>query len=152
MVVSSVVSGVLVAVAQGALGAVGFYLVGLPSAVLWGTAMALLSFLPLFGASLVWLPAAGILAVQGRWVAAIVLVLWGALVVGLVDNVLRPMLLSGGTKMHPLVAFLAVIGGLTAFGIIGFLLGPIVAVVGQTVIEALRGNEDTPPVEPPVAA
>ena len=75
--------------------------------------------------------------------AAIFLVLWGALVVGLVDNILRPMLLSGGGKMHPLVAFIAVIGGLSAFGMIGFLLGPIIAVVGQTVIETLRKPTDS---------
>jgi predicted PurR-regulated permease PerM len=144
VVASSVVSGVAVAAAQGALGAVGFYLVGLPSALLWGTAMALLSFLPLVGPAVVWLPAAVVLAAQGRWIAAIFLVAWGVIAVGLVDNVLRPMLMSGGTNMHPLVAFLSVVGGLSAFGMIGFLLGPIIAVVGQTVIETLRQDAEAP--------
>ena len=90
----------------------------------------------------VWLPAAVVLAVQGRWIAAIFLVAWGALAVGLIDNVLRPMIISGSTNMHPFVSFIAVIGGMQAFGVIGFLLGPMIAVTGQAVIETLRGDRD----------
>ena len=151
VVASSVISGVVVAVVQGVLGGFGFYLVGLPSVVLWGTAMALLSFLPVVGPSLVWLPAAVILAVQGRWVAAIFLVAWGAVAVGLIDNILRPMLISGSTKMHPFVAFIAVLGGMQAFGVIGFLLGPMIAVAGGAVLETLRGDGDVPATNVPAA-
>jgi predicted PurR-regulated permease PerM len=110
-----------------------------------------LSFLPVVGASLVWGPTAIVLAIQGRWVAAIGLAVWGALAVGLVDNFLRPMLISGRTQMHPLLTFLAVLGGIQAFGMLGLFLGPVLVALVTGVLDVYRatvrgelGSKDPP--------
>ena len=139
VVFSSVYGGMAVALAQGVLGGIAFAVLGLPSPVLWGTVMAVLAFLPLIGAFVVWAPAALVLLAQGRWIAALVLLLWGGLVVGLVDNFLRPMLISGRTRMHPLLVFLSVLGGIQAFGFLGLFLGPVLVAVVTAVLELYRG-------------
>lgn len=138
VVTSSVYGGLAVALTQGFLGGLAFAVIGLPSPVLWGTVMAVLSFLPLVGAVVVWGPAAIVLMVQGRWVAAIGLVIWGALAVGLVDNFLRPMLISGRTALHPLLVFLAVLGGIHAFGFLGLFLGPVLVAVFTGLVDLYR--------------
>ena len=139
VVVSSVYGGMAVALAQGALGGIAFAIVRLPSPVLWGTVMAALSFLPLVGSALVWGPAAIVLVVQGRWIAAIFIAGWGMLVIGLVDNLLRPVLISGRTRMHPLAVFFAVVGGIKAFGFLGLFLGPVLVAGVAGVLELYRG-------------
>jgi predicted PurR-regulated permease PerM len=138
VIISSVYGGVVVALVQGVLGGLAFWLIGLRSPVLWATVMAFLSFLPVVGPALVWGPAAIVLALQGRWVAGLVLVVWGAVVVGLADNFLRPMLIAGRVKMHPLLTFLAVLGGISAFGFLGLFLGPVLVAVVQALVEAYR--------------
>ncbi|HEX9698698.1 MAG TPA: AI-2E family transporter [Acidobacteriota bacterium] len=138
VIISSVYGGIAVAVTQGVLGGLSFWLLGLRSPVLWATVMAFLSFLPVVGPALVWGPAAIVLAVQGRWVAGLVLVVWGAIVVGLADNFLRPMLIAGRVKMHPLLTFLAVLGGISAFGFLGLFLGPVLVAIVQALVEAYR--------------
>lgn len=140
VVVSSVYGGLIVALVQGTLGAIAFAVIGIPSPVLWGTVMAVLSFLPVVGASLVWAPAAVVLAIQGRVGAAIGLAIWGALAVGLVDNFLRPMLISGRTQMHPLLTFLAVLGGIQAFGLLGLFLGPVLVALVTGVLDVYRAT------------
>lgn len=139
VVVSTVYGGLAVALTQGVLGGVAFAVLGLPSPVLWGTVIAIFSFLPLVGAVLVWGPAALILLVQGRWLAALGLTVWGSLAVGLVDNFLRPMLISGRTALHPLLIFLAVLGGIQAFGILGLFLGPVLVAVVSGLVDLYRG-------------
>jgi predicted PurR-regulated permease PerM len=138
VIISSVYGGVVVALVQGVLGGLAFWLIGLRSPVLWATVMAFLSFLPVVGPALVWVPAAIVLALQGRWVAGLVLVVWGAVVVGLADNFLRPMLIAGRVKMHPLLTFLAVLGGISAFGFLGLFLGPVLVAIVQALVEAYR--------------
>ncbi len=140
VVVSSVYGGLIVALVQGALGALAFAVIGIPSPVLWGTVMAVLSFLPVIGGSLVWAPTAVVLAIQGRVGAAIGLALWGALVIGLVDNILRPILISGRTQMHPLLTFLAVLGGIQAFGMLGLFLGPVLMALVTGVLDVYRAT------------
>ena len=140
VVVSSVYGGLVVALVQGFLGAIAFAVIGIPSPVLWGTVMAVLSFLPVVGASLVWAPTAVVLAIQGRFGAAIGLAIWGALAVGLVDNFLRPMLISGRTQMHPLLTFLAVLGGIQAFGMLGLFLGPVLVALVTGVLDVYRAT------------
>jgi predicted PurR-regulated permease PerM len=140
VVVSSVYGGLVVALVQGLLGALAFAVIGIPAPILWGAVMAVLSFLPVVGASLVWGPTAIVLAVQGRWIAAIGLAIWGALAVGLVDNFLRPMLISGRTQMHPLLTFLAVLGGIQAFGILGLFLGPVLVALVTGVLDVYRAT------------
>lgn len=116
----------LTALIQGALVGLAFLIVGLPSPVVFGVIAALLSLLPFGGTAFVWGPAVVVLAVQGRWGAAIFLLVWGALLVSLVDNIVRPMLVSGRAKVGTLTVFIGVLGGLAAFGAIGLFLGPVV--------------------------
>lgn len=139
VVISTVYGGLAVALTQGILGGVAFAVLGLPSPVLWGTVMAIFSFLPLVGAVVVWGPAAVILLIQGRWLAALGLAVWGSLAVGLVDNFLRPLLISGRTALHPLLIFLAVLGGIQAFGVLGLFLGPVLVAVVSGLVDLYRG-------------
>ncbi|HET9444862.1 MAG TPA: AI-2E family transporter [Steroidobacteraceae bacterium] len=116
----------LTALIQGVLVGISFLIVGLPSALVFGVIAALAALLPFGGTALVWIPAAIVLAAQGRWGAAAFMVIWGALLVSLVDNVVRPMLVSGRAPVSTLTVFIGVLGGIAAFGAIGLFLGPIV--------------------------
>jgi predicted PurR-regulated permease PerM len=116
----------LTALIQGTLVGISFLIVGLPSALVFGVIAALAALLPFGGTALVWIPAAIALAAQGRWGATIFMVLWGALLVSLVDNVVRPMLVSGRAPVSTLTVFVGVLGGISAFGAIGLFLGPVV--------------------------
>lgn len=116
----------LTALIQGALVGIAFAIVGLPSPVVFAVLAVLLSLLPVGGTALVWAPAAIVLGTQERWAAMIFMIIWGALLVSLVDNVVRPMLVSGRAKVGTLTVFIGVLGGITAFGAIGLFLGPIV--------------------------
>ncbi len=117
----------VVGIVQGTLGGIGFAVLGIGAPVLWGVVMALLSILPAAGPALVWLPAAIILIAQGSIVSGIVLIVVGTLVIGLVDNVLRPILVGRDTKMPDYLILLSTLGGLTAFGLAGIVIGPIIA-------------------------
>jgi predicted PurR-regulated permease PerM len=117
----------VVGIAQGAIGGVTFALLGIGAPVLWGVVMALLSILPAVGSALVWLPAAIVLLVNGRIWAGIVLILVGVLVIGLTDNFLRPLLVGRDTRLPDYLILLATLGGLTAFGLAGIIVGPIIA-------------------------
>ena len=118
---------VVVGIVQGALGGLTFAALGIQGAVFWGVVMTLLSILPAVGASLVWVPAAAWHFATGAIVPGVVLVVVGALVIGLVDNLLRPVLVGRDTKMPDYLILLATLGGLTAFGVSGFVIGPILA-------------------------
>lgn len=116
----------LTAMIQGALVGIAFLIVGLPSPVVFAVVAALAALLPFGGSALVWAPAAVALAVQGRWGATIFMLIWGALLVSLVDNFVRPLLVSGRAQVGTLTVFIGVLGGLSAFGGIGLFLGPVV--------------------------
>jgi predicted PurR-regulated permease PerM len=116
----------LTALIQGALTGLAFLIVGLPSPVVFGVIAALLALLPFGGTAFVWGPAAIVLAIQGRWGAALFMLIWGTVLVSLVDNVVRPMLVSGRANVGTLTIFIGVLGGLAAFGAIGLFLGPVV--------------------------
>ena len=124
---------------QGALIGVGFGIVHLPSPLVFAVIAALLSLLPIGGTALVWIPAALYLLAQGRYGAAIFLTIWGALLVGLMDNLLKPLLISGRAEIPTLAVFLGVIGGLSAFGPIGLFLGPVLLAM---TIAVLRWAEE----------
>lgn len=113
------------ALLQGVLVGIGFAIVGLPSPIVFGVLAALFALVPLAGTPVVWGPAVVVLAVQGRWVAAIFLLAWGATVATL-DNVLRPILVSGRAQVATLTVFIGVLGGVTAFGPVGVFVGPLV--------------------------
>jgi predicted PurR-regulated permease PerM len=116
----------LTALIQGTLVGLAFLFVGLPSPIVFGVVAALVALLPFGGTALVWGPAALVLAAQGRWGATIFMLIWGAVLVSLVDNVVRPMLVSGRANVGTLTVFIGVLGGLAAFGAIGLFLGPVV--------------------------
>lgn len=117
----------LVAAAQGALGAILFAVVGIQGAVFWGVAMGLLSLLPAVGAALVWGPAAVILLSTGAVGKGIVVIVGGTFAIGLVDNLLRPILVGRAAHMPDYLVLLATLGGLTVFGLAGFVAGPVIA-------------------------
>jgi len=126
-VTRAVVFGTVVtALLQGVLVGVGFAIAGLPSAVVFGVVAAVLSVVPFGGTALVWLPGAGYLWMQGEIGWAIFLLVWGGAIVGLADNVVRPMLISGRTEVPTLAVFIGVLGGLSAFGFVGLFLGPLI--------------------------
>lgn len=116
----------LTALAQGALLGVGFWIAGLPSPLVFGVIGVILALIPMLGPALLWVPAAIWLAIQGHHGYAIFLALWGSVVVSLVDNLLRPLLISGRAEVPTLAVFVGVMGGLAAFGFIGLFVGPIV--------------------------
>ena len=116
----------LTALAQGALLGVGFWIAGLPSPLVFGVLGVILALIPMIGPALLWVPAAIWLAIQGHHGHAIFMALWGAVVVSLVDNLLRPLLISGRAEVPTLAVFVGVMGGLAAFGFIGLFVGPIV--------------------------
>jgi predicted PurR-regulated permease PerM len=116
----------LTALVQGALVGVGFWIAGLPSPLVFGVVAALFALVPLVGTTIVWAPGAIFLALQGDYGHSIFLALWGVIVVGMVDNFLRPLLISGRAEVPTLAVFVGVMGGLSAFGFIGLFLGPIV--------------------------
>ncbi len=127
-VVRATVKGnVVVALVQGALGGVAFWVLGLTGPLLWGALMALLSLLPAVGAALVWGPAALFMLANGMIWQAIALVAWGVLVIGLVDNVLRPVLVGKETRMPDYLVLIATLGGIAVFGLNGFVIGPVIA-------------------------
>ena len=137
--ISAVVFGTIaVAVVQGALGDLMFWWLGLPAPIFWGVVMAVLAILPMFGAALVWVPAAGFLAIEGDWDKALLLTAWGTLVVGLIDNLLYPVLVKGRLRMHTVPVFISVLGGLFAFGATGVVLGPLILAVAIALLDIWR--------------
>jgi len=143
-VISASVYGVLViALIQGTLGGLAFWALGLPSALLWGVVMVFLSMIPMAGAFVVWVPAAIYLVITGAYVKAIILTVWGALVIGSVDNFLRPKLVGEKTRLHELLIFFSVLGGLQVFGVIGLVLGPVVVAIAIALLDVLRSSGDS---------
>jgi predicted PurR-regulated permease PerM len=129
---ATIKGSLVVGLLQGALAGSAFFFLSLPGAAFWSTVMAVLSVIPVLGSGLVWAPAAVILMTTGRLAAGIGLALWGLVVVGLVDNFLRPKLVGRDTKMHDLMVLLSTFGGLAMFGVVGFIIGPIVAALFLT--------------------
>ncbi|KND50219.1 MAG: hypothetical protein AB198_02455 [Parcubacteria bacterium C7867-003] len=125
--INSTVRGVLlVAVAQGILAGIGLWVFGVPNPTLWGSISAIASLVPGLGTAVVFIPAVAYMYIAGNVPFAIGLALWGGLIVGLVDNFLGPYLYSKGTEVHQLIMLFAVLGGLSVFGPIGFLFGPLI--------------------------
>ncbi len=146
---------VLIGVTQGVLSGLAFWVVGIDGAIFWTTLMIVLSVVPGIGAALVWVPAVILLVAQGEIAKGIGLTLFCALVVGTVDNVLRPRLVGRDTKMHDLLILFSTLGGLVVFGATGFIVGPILAALFVTVWEmfgiAFRDVLPERPTAPPVS-
>lgn len=143
LIISTIYGGVIVAMLQGALGGVAFAIVGITSPILWGSMMALASFLPVVGPFIIWAPAALYLLFDGAIFRGISLAVMGALGISLVDNLLRSLIIGNRTKMPFLAIFFSVLGGIKLFGIIGFIMGPMVLVLFLSVIEIFRSMEES---------
>ncbi|HEY7039048.1 MAG TPA: AI-2E family transporter [Methylomirabilota bacterium] len=134
-VIRAVVFGALLtAVVQGVLVGIGFALVDLPSPVVFGALAALTAPIPLIGPALVWVPGVGALFLQGRWVAALFLLGWGLALVSSADNVVRPLFISGRAQISTLPVFVGLLGGISAFGPIGLVVGPVVVALALALI------------------
>ena len=129
LVIASVGAGVLVAVTQGTIGGLAFLILGLGAPAFWGVVIGFCSLIPVVGAALVWIPAALWLLLSGSIGKGIAMVVIGALGISMADNVLRPLVLSGSTRVNGLVIFFGLLGGVAAFGFIGLVLGPVILVV-----------------------
>lgn len=123
--ISTLIGTGLTAAIQGILVAVGFAVAGLPNAVFWGVVTVVFAILPVVGSGLVWAPGVLAIVLDGRYGAAIGLGLWGALVVGNVDNVIRPIVFRRWAQIHPLVTLVGAFAGVQYFGILGLLIGPL---------------------------
>ena len=137
-IVANVHGCVAVAAAQGVLMSLGFWIVGLPSPILWGLVTALCSMLPIIGSFAVWGPTTLILLLTGHWGKALILLVWSAAVVSQIDNVLRTWIMSERANMHPLLMFFALLGGVKAFGVLGLFIGPVVVSVALVALQMLR--------------
>lgn len=141
-VFASVYATVAVAALQGFLAGLMFWILDLPSPAFWGVVMGLLAIVPFLGAFVVWAPTALALALAGQWVPALILAAWGTLVVGLIDNVVYPILVGRRISLHPLLSFIAIVGGLILFGAHGIVLGPLVVALAQALQEIWRTRLD----------
>lgn len=126
---ATVKGNIVVAIAQGTLGGLMFWFLGIQGALLWGAVMAVMSLVPVVGPGLVWLPVAAYFLLTGVVWKGVLLTLYGVLVIGLVDNVLRPILVGKGTKMPDYIVLISTIGGLVLIGPNGFVIGPVIAAV-----------------------
>ena len=152
MVIRAMIKGTLaVAVVQGVLGGLIFWLLGIPAAALWGVVMGILSLLPAVGSPIVWGPVAIYLLATGDIWQGLLLLAYGALVIGLIDNVLRPILVGKDTRIPDYVVLISTLGGLALFGVNGLLLGPVIAALFLAVWDIFsasrrRYSEPVPPV------
>jgi predicted PurR-regulated permease PerM len=124
---ATIKGNLVVAVVQGTLGGIIFWVLGIPGAFLWGVVMTLLSLVPVVGAGLIWVPVSIYLFAIGEWGQGLILVGFGAGVIGLVDNILRPILVGRDTKLPDYIVLLSTLGGFVLFGINGFVVGPLIA-------------------------
>ena len=150
---ATVKGNIVVAMVQGALGGFIFWILGIHAPVLWGTLMAFLSLLPAVGAAIVWLPVAIYFLATGAVLNGVLLTAFGVLVIGLVDNVLRPLLVGKDTKLPDYVVLMSTIGGMALFGLNGFVIGPVIAamfIAAWDIFSTSREVTTLVPVEPAV--
>lgn len=140
MIYATVYGTLTVAAVQGLLGGLMFWWLGVPAPILWGIVMAMLSLFPMAGSFLIWFPTATWFALQGDWTRATILVAWGATVIGLIDNLLYPLLVGREMRLHTLMVFFAIVGGVLAIGASGLILGPVLLAVTTTLLSVWRAR------------
>jgi len=146
MIVSTIYGGVIVAIVQGILGGLAFGILGIGSPVFWGCSMALMSFVPVLGTSIIWFPASLLLFSQGSHAKGTALILIGVFLISMVDNILKPLIIGGRTKMPTIIIFFTVLGGIKVFGLLGLIMGPLVFALFLSVFQifkAIEGGIDT---------
>jgi predicted PurR-regulated permease PerM len=139
LVIASVGAGLMVAAAQGAIGGVAFWLLGVGAPVFWAVVIAFASLLPVVGSALVWVPAAIWLLLSGEMGRGVMMLVIGVFGISMADNVLRPLLLSGKAQTSTLVIFFGLLGGVAAFGFIGLVVGPVILVTVGSLLKMVRG-------------
>jgi len=142
---------VIVAFAQGTLGGVGFFIFGLPQPAFWGTVMIPASVIPVVGSTIIWGPAAMYLLFTGHVIKGIGLIFWGGVVVSVIDNVLKPILVKGSSETPSIFILFSILGGLTYFGMIGFILGPLILSFLLSLLRIYQKTILAPPALAPVA-
>ena len=149
-VINASIYGVLVIAAiQGSLGGLAFWFLGLPSPLMWGAIMFLLSMIPVVGSTIVWVPTSIYLMATGPWFKGPFLVVWGVFAIGMMDNLLRPKLVGRRTRLHELIVFFSVLGGLQVFGVLGLVVGPVVVAITLARVDVFRqAQHPAGPVEP----
>lgn len=144
-VLEAVMYGIfLTCLVQGALGGLGFLVAGLPSPLLFGALMAICAMIPVIGTALVWIPGAVYLFMHGQTIAALGLTVWCVVAVSGIDNVIRPLFISGFARLHILIIVLGVLGGLLAFGVSGVIIGPLLLALALVFFDEFR-KEPLPP-------
>jgi predicted PurR-regulated permease PerM len=146
LVIAGVGAALTVAFVQGVIGAIAFWALGVQVPAIWGAAMGVCSLIPVVGTALIWVPATIWWLLSGDIVRGVIMIAIGTGVIGLVDNVLRPIILSGRTSANGLIVFIGLLGGVSAFGFVGLVLGPIVLVMAGSLIDALT-RERKPPAQ-----
>jgi len=144
-VVSASVYGVVtIAMLQGMLGGIAFWLLGVPSPILWAVVLAFVCMIPIAGSFFVWLPVSIYLMLAGHWTKAVLLIVWGVLVISTIDNFLRPRLIKNQTKLHELFVFFSVLGGISLFGLLGIVMGPVVLAITLGLLSTFKevGREE----------
>ena len=150
LVYASIAAGLVIAFLQGLTGGIVFAFLGLGAPVFWGVIMGLLALLPFLGTWIVWLPAALWLMATGQVAKGLTLAALGGLVVAGIDNFLRPAILSGRAQMNGLLMFISLLGGVSVFGLLGLVLGPLVTAIAAGLFEAYASREELVAGEPPV--
>ena len=141
---ATIKGNLVVAVVQGSLGGFIFWILGIPAPLLWGVVMTFLSLIPMVGAGLIWAPVAIYLFAAGSWIQSIILIGFGAGVIGLVDNFLRPLLVGRDTKLPDYLVLLSTLGGFVLFNINGFVIGPLLAALFVAFWEIFIREFNTP--------
>jgi len=134
----SVYGVVTIAALQGLLAGLAYWIMGIPSPVLWAVLTAFVCMIPIAGSFLVWLPLAIYLMINGSWTKAILLIIWGGLVISTIDNLLRPKLVGTQTRLHELFIFFSVLGGISVFGLLGIVLGPVVLAITLGLLQTFQ--------------
>ncbi|MGQ9569751.1 MAG: AI-2E family transporter [Thermodesulfovibrionales bacterium] len=141
IIISTIYGGVAVSIIQGTIAGLSFFFIGIPTPVVWGLATSIASFVPLLGASSIWVPATIYLFLNEAILKGFILAIIGLFGISLVDNILKPIIIGGRTKMPILVIFFSVLGGIKLFGLIGLIIGPLVIALFISVVEIFRSVE-----------
>jgi len=141
IVISTIYGGVAVSIAQGTIAGIAFFFLGISTPIVWGLATSIASFIPLLGASAVWVPITIYLFIEGAVLKGLALAIIGIFGISLIDNILKPVIIGSRTKMPILVIFFSILGGIKLFGLIGLIMGPLVLALFVSLIEIFRSVE-----------
>lgn len=152
LIFAGVTSSFVAGAAHGALGGLALAVAGVPAPIFWGVMMGFLSLVPFFGSALIWVPASIGLMLEGHIVRGILFAAFCAIIVGMVDNVVRPWFISGRAEMNGLLVFIGLLGGLSVFGLLGVVLGPIIVAMAATLLDLYKPPPSAGNTSPPAGA